>query len=148
MFKRILIATDGSPLSQRAITQGVAVAKLAGAAVVGFHARPTRPAAYYGEAAVMLPQEIVDKLENESIADAERCLAEVAAAARQAGVTSKVVQAAHASPADAILEAAKAEGCDLIVMASHGRKGLARVLLGSETMKVLTHASVPVLVTR
>jgi nucleotide-binding universal stress UspA family protein len=82
-----------------------------------------------------------------SNASAEGFLAQIAGAAQRAGVSFTGVQYPSASPADAILETAEKEKCDLIVMASHGRKGLARVVLGSETVKVLTHARVSVLVT-
>lgn len=147
MYKRILIATDGSPLSQNAIANGVAIARATGATVIGFHARAAKLPAYYGEAAVMLPPEVDTALDKESMAIAERCLAEIGAAAKQASVPFKPVHYPSASPADAILETAEKERCDLIVMASHGRKGLSRMLLGSETIKVVTHARVPVMVT-
>lgn len=147
MYKRILIATDGSDRSPKAIAEGMALAKASGAAVVGFHARAPAPPLYYGEAAVMVPREVALAFEKESIAIAEGYLAQIAGAAQRAGVPFTGVQYPSASPADAVLETAEKEGCDLIVMASHGRKGLARVVLGSETVKVLTHAKVSVLVT-
>lgn len=105
MFRRILIATDGSRLSRKAIRHGIALARTLGASVVGHHARPPSPLIY-----AMEPIAI--------------------------------------SPADSIIRTAKREKCDLVVMASHGRHGLTRVLLGSETMGVLTHSGIPVLVTR
>jgi nucleotide-binding universal stress UspA family protein len=147
MYKRILIATDGSELSSRAVAQGIAVAKAFGASVVGFHARPSAPLLYTGEAAIVVPPEIDEAYERQSVADAEKYLDAVASAARRADVPFRGVHYASGSPADAILDVAKKEGCDLVVMASHGRKGIARVLLGSETVKVLTHAACAVLVT-
>ncbi|MDH5286961.1 MAG: universal stress protein [Betaproteobacteria bacterium] len=147
MYKRILIATDGSDRSPKAIAEGIAVAKAHGAAVVGFHARPPAPPLYYGEVAVMVPRDVTEAFEKESVATAERYVAAIAGAAKQAGVPFTGLQYPSASPADAILETAEKEKCDLIVMASHGRKGLARVVLGSETVKVLTHSRVSVLVT-
>ncbi|HEX4885714.1 MAG TPA: universal stress protein [Casimicrobiaceae bacterium] len=147
MYKRILVATDGSELSRKAIEQGIALAKAAGASVVGFHARPPQPPLYTGEAAIMVPREIDEAYEKLTVANAEKYLDQIGSAARQAGVAFQPMHYESASAADAILDMAKSEKCDLIVMASHGRKGFARVLLGSETVKVLTHATCAVLVT-
>jgi len=139
MYKRILIATDGSRLSRRAIKHGIALAKSVGAAVVGFHARPFYPP---------LPADTAKLSDKQSIKIAEQNLAEIETAARKAGVSYKGVQARGASPSGSIIKTAKKEKCDLIVMASHGRKGMLRLLLGSETTQVLTHSHIPVLVTR
>ncbi|MFN0302997.1 MAG: universal stress protein [Burkholderiales bacterium] len=147
MYKRILIATDGSRLSRKAIAQGTALAKALGATVVGFHARQPFPAIYFAEA-VMIPPSTERQYEADSVKLSRDRLAEIEAAARKAGVDFKVVQAVDQSPAEAIIRAAKKEKCDLIVMASHGRKGIARILIGSETSLVLTHSTIPVLVTR
>ena len=147
MYKRILIATDGSRLSRKAITQGTALAKALGATVVGFHARQPFPAIHFAEA-VMIPPATEKQYEEDSAKLARERLAEIEATARKAGVDFKAVQTTDLSPADAIIRTAKKEKCDLIVMSSHGRKGLARVLIGSETSLVLTHSKIPVLVTR
>jgi nucleotide-binding universal stress UspA family protein len=147
MYKRILIATDGSERSRRAVEKGVGLAKATGAAIVGFHARSPGPQIHYGEVAVMLPREVETAFEKETVAQADKYLGEIETLAKQAGVDFKGVHYSSASPADAILETAGNEQCDLIVMASHGRRGLSLILLGSETMKVLTHFKGSVLVT-
>lgn len=148
MFKRVLIATDGSALSGNAIKTGVEVAKLARATVVGIHVRPPMGVILYGEAGVMVPPETEAAYKERVKAVSVKYLAEIEAAARRADVRFEGIEVDDASPADAILRTAKEQACDLIVMASHGRKGLSLLLMGSETIKVLTHATQPVLVTR
>jgi nucleotide-binding universal stress UspA family protein len=148
MFKRILIATDGSPLSGSAIKTGVEMAKLARATVVGIHARPPMGVILYGEGSIMVPPETEAAYKARVKAVSDKYLAEIEAAAHKADVRFEGIDVDDASPADAILRTAREQACDLIVMASHGRKGLSLVLMGSETLKVLTHATQPVLVTR
>jgi nucleotide-binding universal stress UspA family protein len=147
MYKRILIATDGSHRSRGAIARGVAFAKSLRAAVVGFHARLPNPVLYYGEP-VALPAETWERLEKESIATAKKHLAAIQAAAKRAGVRYRGIHLPSISPSEAIIKTARRERCDLIVMASHGRRGVSKLLPGSETIKVLTHSQIPVLVTR
>lgn len=147
MYQRILIATDGSRLSGKAIAQGTALAKALGATVVGFTARQPFPTIYFAEA-VMIPPSTEKHYEEETNKLARDRLAAIEKAAKKAGVVYKAAQTIDLSPAEAIIRTAKKEKCDLIVMASHGRKGLARVLIGSETNLVLTHSTIPVLVTR
>jgi nucleotide-binding universal stress UspA family protein len=147
MASRILIATDGSKLAKSAIAEGVSIAKAFNATVVGFHCRPPYPMVYYGDAVIVRP--VPEKeYERETTKTALKHLAPIEAAAQRAGVGFKGVHVAAHSPAEALLKTAKREKCDLIVMASHGRRGLTRMLLGSETNKVLVHSHVPVLVTR
>lgn len=148
MYQRILIATDGSRLSRKAIAHGIALAKAVGAAVIGFHARPLPQLAYYGDSAIIIPPSTERLIEKQNVKAAEKHLAAIEAVARKAGVTYKGVHIMNVSPSEAIIRTAKKERCDLIVMASHGRKGVSRLLLGSETNQVLTHSHVPVLVTR
>jgi nucleotide-binding universal stress UspA family protein len=148
MYRRILIATDGSPLSRKAIDEGVAFARSVGASVVGFHARAPVMLPYYAEPAIVLPQKTEEMIEKQAIAAAKKYLARIEAIAKKAGVEFKGVDIIDASPADAIIRVAKKEKCELIVMASHGRRGISRLLLGSETNHVLTHARMPVLVVR
>ncbi len=148
MYRRILIATDGSRLSRKAIEEGVALARSVGASVVGFHARPPVILPYYAEPAIVLPQKTEELIEKQGIAAAKRYLAKIEAIAKKAGVAFKGAEVVDASPADAIVKAAKKEKCELIVMASHGRRGISRLLLGSETNHVLTSARIPVLVVR
>ena len=127
MFKNILIATDGSELAEQAVTYGLSLAKSVGAKVSVI---------------------IVDKpLHAEQIKkEATSVLNRAVEAAKLAGVTCNTIQVEHDQAHQAIIAAAKDNGCDLIVMASHGRSGLNSLLLGSVTNKVLTHTKIPVLV--
>ena len=147
MTSRILIATDGSKLSRKAVKHGIALARALGASVVACHARPPFPTMYYGEP-MAVPESALQEYDADMKRFAAKYLAEVAADAKRAGVDCKGVHQLDTSPADCIMRTAKREKCDLIVMASHGRKGLARALIGSETNRVLTLSKVPVLVVR
>jgi nucleotide-binding universal stress UspA family protein len=147
MYKHILIPTDGSPLSRKAIVNGVKLAKAVGAKVTGlFAAPPATPVVYedFVPVGYMTPQQHAAMIEK----TASRYLGVIEKAARSAGVACECVRVTNDFPADAILAIAKKNKCDLIFMASHGRRGLASVLLGSETQKVLAHARIPVLVSR
>jgi nucleotide-binding universal stress UspA family protein len=147
MYKHILIPTDGSPLSRKAIVNGVKLAKEVGAKVTGFFAAPAAtPVVYKGFMPVgyMTPEEHAAVIEK----SAASYLGAIEKAARAAGVRCKCIHVTDEFPADAILAVAKKERCDLIFMASHGRRGISAVLLGSETQKVLTHSKIPVLVDR
>jgi nucleotide-binding universal stress UspA family protein len=147
MFKHILVPTDGSPLSTEAVRKAVEFAKEAGARITLFYAKPDYPVAFYGEGALIDPTtpekfaEMAEKQAREILGAAEEI-------ARTAGVPAAVRTDTNDSPYDAIISAATAAGCDLIFMASHGRRGLSGLLLGSETQKVLTHSKIPVLVYR
>jgi nucleotide-binding universal stress UspA family protein len=147
MYRHLLIPTDGSALSGHAIAHGVALAKATGARVTGlFVASAPTPLVFEG----LLPVDYMQPDEHAALnaQAAARYLGVIEKAARQAGVLFEGVTLTGEYPAEAILETAKKRRCDVIVMASHGRRGLAGVLLGSETQKVLTHAKVPVLVCR
>lgn len=147
MFKNILIPTDGSTLSKKAVSNGVKFAKETGAKVTGFFAAPPYNPVIYEDfvpANYMSPQQHAEA--NKKLA--AKYLAPIEKACAEAGVPYQGVHTASEYPADAIIETAKAKKCDLIFMASHGRRGLAGVLLGSETAKVLTHSKIPVLVYR
>ena len=147
MFKHILIPTDGSPLSHRAIAMGVKLAKTVGARVTGvFAAPPATPVVYRDHLPVgyTTPREHAKMIQ----ASAARYLGVIEQAAKKAGVRCECVQVTGDFPADVILAVAKKKKCDVIVMATHGRRGLRGVLLGSETQKVLTHSTIPVLVCR
>ena len=148
MYQRVLIATDGSQLSRKAIAQGVALAKAMGAKVIAVHVLPSHDSRSYFSEDVVVRTDPDPEYEKQALAAAERALAVVRSAASEAGVACDTVLPRNASPADGILEVADEKRCDLIVMASHGRKGIKRVLLGSETQHVLTHSTVPVLVLR
>jgi nucleotide-binding universal stress UspA family protein len=146
MFTNILIPTDGSEQSQRAVRIGIDLAKLHQARITGIHVIPDYHLLIAYEGAFDPVTE--ERIEEEAKARAESYLAYVKNAAQDAGIACDTVCETSDHPYDAILRTADAKGCDLILMTSHGRKGLAAVLLGSETRKVLTHAKVPVLVVR
>ncbi len=142
MFKHILIPTDGSDLSRKAVLYGVQLAKECGSRVTAITLTEPYRVAWVGE---VLRK---DEYEEESRRIAEQALEQVRMAADSAGVPCDAIREVHDQPYRAIIDAAQAKGCDLIVMASHGRRGVSAVLLGSETVKVLTHSTIPVLVYR
>ncbi len=145
MFKHILLATDGSKLSDHAIRMGVQLAKAVDAKVTGVHVMPEFHVFTYK---TEMLEDTRMEFAKDSKAQAAQYLSVVETQAKAAGVTCDVASATHDHPYEAIIEVAKQRGCDLIVMASHGRKGVQAVLLGSETQKVLTHSHTPVLVCR
>ena len=146
MFKNILVPHDGSELSKRGLGKAVQLAKATGATITGFHVAPDLDSsvrAYLPEAAY-----IPEDFKEQARAAANDLLKEVTDACTAAGVPCSTSSVVSEFIADAILQAAKDHRCDLIAIASHGRTGLARVMLGSETQKVLAHAEIPVLVMR
>lgn len=148
MYGRILIATDGSALSRKATEEGIALARSLGASVVGFHARMPVLIPYYTDMALVMPQKAADLMAKKALDAAKRYLTKMEDLAKKSGVAFKGVHVVDGAPADAIIKIAKKEKCELIVMASHGRRGISRLLLGSETNHVLAHARIPVLVIR
>ena len=145
MFRHILIATDGSERSERAIRMGVDLARTTGARITAVMATWPIPEIYVEGLGRTVHNE---ELEQNARDFARRCLAVAADAARAVCVSCETVHVIDTHPHVAITRTAEANHCDLIVMASHGRSGAAAVLLGSETQKVLAHAKVPVLVCR
>jgi len=145
MYEHILIPTDGSDLSEQAIDYGVALAKAVNAKVTGITV--STPFLIFAVEPHMAADTLDSYTERVSIV-AAKLLARVEDAAAAAGVTCDVVHAQHEHPYQAIIDTAIARGCDLIVMASHGRRGISAIVLGSETVKVLTHSTIPVLVYR
>jgi nucleotide-binding universal stress UspA family protein len=144
MFKKILLPTDGSDLSAKSIAGGLEFAKALNAGVVGL----TIVEPYsYSNLSEYRP-ETLDDYEQRMMKVAAERLGKVADAAAKAGVPVETMTAQSFSPYEAIIDTAKAKGCDVIFMSSHGRKGLSAVLLGSETQKVLTHSTIPVMVYR
>jgi nucleotide-binding universal stress UspA family protein len=142
MYKHILIATDGSELAGKAVAAGLALAKRIGAKVTAVTAiEPWFSIASSDTAGAFM------EYQKAAEQDAARILGEVSTAAKKHGVQCDVITVTQAA-AEAIIETAKSRQCDLIVMSSHGRRGLARVLLGSQAMRVLTLSSVPVLICR
>ena len=144
MYKRILVPTDGSDITAKAVDTAIALAKLSGASLATLCVKEPFPYSAISEMQPVPPQEFYDA--QERIA-ADRVQA-VMAAASAAGVdcNGSTVEALH--PWEAILDLAKQQACDLIVMASHGRRGMAALLIGSETSRVLTHSPLPVLVVK
>ena len=147
MFKHILVPTDGSELSQATAQRAVAFAKDAGARITVFFAKPEYPIAYFGEGALIDPT-TPEKFAELADQQARDVLDGVAKMAADAGVPCAMTSATSDLPWEAIIAAAEGSGCDLIFMASHGRRGISALLLGSETNKVLTHSKIPVLVYR
>src|SRR5574340_1255389 len=145
MYKNILIPTDGSELAGKAVQYGLVFAKEIGAKItvltvtVPFHVFTLDP---------MAVEDTLDQYRKRLQAETARLFSAVAKAASVAGVACETVQVEHEHPYQAIIDTAKSKGCDLIVMASHGRRGVSAIVLGSETVKVLTHSKIPVLVHR
>lgn len=146
MYKHILLPTDGSPLSEVAITNGLRFAKAIGAKVTGFYVMVERPIESFEDFAPVDVKGLA--LDEVAKQEAQRYLSVVANKAREIGVPCETLSMPHASPHWAIIWAATDKGCDLIVMASHGRKGITGELIGSETARVITHCKIPVLVYR
>ena len=145
MYKNILIATDGSELAGKAVQHGIALAKEVGAKITvlsvwtPFHVFTFDPR-------VVEDTEIEYKQRVQE--SRSKMLGVIANTASAAGVVCETVYLEHEHPYQAIIDTAKAKGCDLITMASHGRRGISAIVLGSETLKVLTHSKIPVLVHR
>lgn len=148
MFKHILLPTDGSKLSDRAVKHGIEFAKSIGAKVTTIHVVPEFRMIMDEGFVSPMSAEFKKRFENESQQHARKMLAKVGKAADAAGVKCESVVVVSDFPYQQIIDTAKKKKCDLIMMASHGRRGLSSLLLGSETAKVLTHSSIPVLVVR
>ncbi len=145
MFKHIFIPTDGSDLSRKAVLYGVQLAKLTGGKVTAFTVRVPYMVSSLDAVASIGSQEL---FETDIKQFAEHALLQAQMAAEAAGVAIETLQEVNDQPFRAIVDSAEANGCDLIVMASHGRRGVSALLLGSETQKVLTHSKIPVLIYR
>jgi len=145
MYKHVMIPTDGSALSQKAIEHGIALAKSNKARVtaltvtVPFHVFAVDPG---------MVTDSPERYEEHAAARASKALNVAREAAKTAGVSCDAVWIEHEHPYRAIIDAAEKNACDLIVMSSHGRRGISAVVLGSETVKILTHSAIPVLVIR
>jgi nucleotide-binding universal stress UspA family protein len=145
MFKNILLPTDGSDLSERATDSAIRFAQLNGARIVSVSVAQPFPFVPMAEGAVVPDTELY---ETQIAAAAQINIDKVAAACAAAGVPFEGIVTASHSPYEAIVAAAQEHGCDIILMASHGRKGFNKLLLGSETQNVLAHTQLPVLVLR
>lgn len=147
MYKRILVATDGSTLSKKAVRNAIDLAGAIGADLVALYVVPRYPVSYF-EGGVTISMQDVEKTEKQWSDKGQTVVDAVQQAAQAEGIKAKAVVVRSDLVAESIMSAAKKHKCDLVVMASHGRKGIKRVLLGSETQHVLTHSTVPVLVLR
>ena len=145
MYKNILIPTDGSELAGKAVEHGVALAKAIGAKITAVTV--TEPFHVISVAPSQL-EYTRGEYKRHTEAHAAKALAGIAAAARSAGIACETRHVEHEHVYQAIIDAAMSNGCDLILMASHGRRGAAAIILGSETAKVLAHSKIPVLVYR
>jgi nucleotide-binding universal stress UspA family protein len=145
MFKHILVPTDGSQLSVETVKRAIGFARENGARITFLYAKPEYPVAFYGEGALIDPTtpekfaEMTDKQAKDILGACEKLAQESNVGCSLLAITSDI-------PYEAIIEGASTAGCDLIFMASHGRRGISGLLLGSETHKVLTHSKIPVLV--
>ena len=144
MFKRILVPTDGSDITTKAVNTALQLAQVHGAQLLTLSVMEPFPYSAVSEIQPVPPKEFIDAQQRVASQRVEAVCA--TAAAQGMACKGHTVEALHAW--EAIIEHAKAEGVDLIVMASHGRRGVAALLLGSETQKVLTHTELPVLVVK
>ena len=145
MYKNILIPTDGTVLSDSALDKGLTFAREIGARVVAM--TTVEPAPMVVMASVQI-SEMQGRYHQHAVDTAKQLLDKAQARAKAMGVVCETVLVEHDHPYQAIIDTAAAKGCDLIAMASHGRRGISALVLGSETTKVLTHSAIPVLVFR
>ncbi len=147
MYQKILVATDGSTLSKKAVRSAIELAGAIGAELVALYVVPRYPVSYF-EGGITVSTQDIARTEQQWADQGQAVVDAVRQAAQAQGVKAKATVSKSDLVAESIMATAKKHKCDLIVMASHGRKGLKRILLGSETQHVLTHSSVPVLVLR
>ena len=147
MYQRILVATDGSTLSKKAVSSAISMAALMGADLVALKVVPRYPMSYFEGGAALQAGEVA-RVEKQWSEHGQAVVDAVQQIAQAKGVKTRAVTMRSDLVSDAIISCAKKHKCDLIVMASHGRRGIKRLLLGSETQLVLTHSHVPVLVLR
>jgi nucleotide-binding universal stress UspA family protein len=144
MFKRILVPTDGSEITAKAVNAAIGMARIHGAQIYALSVKEPFPYSAVSEMQPTPPQEFFDA--QERIASGRVKAVVTAAKAAEVPCEAHTVEALHAW--EAIIEHADSKQCDLVVMASHGRRGVSALLLGSETQKVLTHSKIPVLIVR
>lgn len=147
MYRHLLVTTDHSRLSRKAEKAAIGLAAATGAKLTVLHVVPDYPMSYFEGAVTITPEEVA-RIEGVWTARGQKAVDAVVAVADRAGVRAQGVLAHSDQVAEAVMAAARKHKCDLIVMASHGRRGLTRVLLGSETQHVITHSTIPVLVLR
>jgi nucleotide-binding universal stress UspA family protein len=146
MYRHILIATDGSPLAERAVSHGLSLAKSVGAKVTALIVEAPFNVYDVPESRIRQMSEAFAQHAEQVRQHAAAILVRVADAAKSRDVPCETMQVEHDQPYQAIITTAKDKGCDVIVMASHGRSGISALLLGSVTNKVLTHTNIPVVV--
>lgn len=145
MYEHILIATDGSDLALKAVDQGLTLAKALNSKVTAITVTKPWTSIASGEMGITFP---IDEYEKGCFEGAAKILGAVSKRASTAGVSCQTLHVKEQFAAEGIIATAKSQGCDLIVMASHGRRGLSRLLLGSQANSVVTHSTVPVLICR
>jgi nucleotide-binding universal stress UspA family protein len=148
MFKHILVPTDGSKLSDRAVQRSIDLAKALGARITAMHAIPEFRIMADESFVMPTTMDVKKRYETAAKARSDKMLAKIIERAKAAGLKAEPLCMISDVPYEAIIEACRKAKCDVIVMASHGRRGVSGLLLGSETSKVLTHSKVPVLVVR
>lgn len=148
MYKSILIATDGSEMAGKAVTHGIALAKAHNAKAAVVTVTDIWSAFAMAHDFDQGKKDPIGRYETLAAEGAQRILDKAGAAAKEQGVDCQLIHVADKHPADGILQAAKDTGADLIVMASHGYRGVNRLLLGSQANEVVTHSKVPVLILR
>ncbi|WP_028605188.1 universal stress protein [Ottowia thiooxydans] len=147
MYERILVATDGSALSKKAVNSAISLATLCGAELIALKVVPRYPQSYF-EGSIALSAEDAKRVEAKWTEESQKIVDAIKKSGESKGLKVKAVLVKSDVVSDALIAAAKKHKADLIVMASHGRKGVKRLLLGSETQQVLTHSEIPVLVLR
>ncbi len=147
MYQRILVPTDGSELSRKAVHSAIALAARLGSELVALYVSQRYPVSYF-EDGITISRDDIARIEKQWADKGRSTVDAVVAAAAEAGVKARGLVVQSDLVAESIQAAVEKDRCDLVVMASHGRKGAARLLLGSETLHVLTHGKVPVLVLR
>ncbi len=147
MYQKILVATDGSALSKKAVASAISLAESTQAEMVALKVVPRYPQSYF-EGGLALQAAEISRVEAQWAAEGQAVVDTVKVAAQAKGIKCKALTVKSDVVSDAIIATAKKHRCDLIVMASHGRRGIKRLLLGSETQQVLMHSSLPVLILR
>ena len=147
MYEKILVASDGSTLSKKAVNSAIDLAALCGASLVALKVVPRYPQSYF-EGGLALQAAEVGRIEKQWSDEGQAVVDAIKKEAEAKGVKTRALTIKSDVVSDAIITSARKHKCDLIVMASHGRKGVKRLLLGSDTQQVLTHSHIPVLVLR
>ena len=146
MFKHVLISTDGSPASNKAAKAGISLAKALGAKVTAYYAVELMQPIYVED--YVLDPKVIEGIEKSAHQEGQKYVDTIGKLAKSAGVRFASMVTKASTPYEGIIDAAKKRKCDVIFMASHGRHGLSKLIMGSVTQKVLTHSNTPVVVYR